>query len=209
MNAENPSAEVKGGFSVMVNMCAIEAAVKDLFTRVPGVHAVTLSRYTRDSDFSISDSSRGGRDCSYAGGFILETGGKRFHYQVDGVSGVFTSHLKEIDTAQGTYVIYGSTEKEGETPVKKSETNNPIDRITFTDPKGGSCSWDNILESGKLAKDEVWIFGNIRGKLVSSVPLPTFYDQLRNIAGSLFFTSEPDRSGSRNDLLRNPRFVSR
>ena len=120
MNAENPSAEVKGGFSVMVNMCAIEAAVKDLFTRVPGVHAVTLSRYTRDSDFSISDSSRGGRDCSYAGGFILETGGKRFHYQVDGVSGVFTSHLKEIDTAQGTYVIYGSTEKEGETPVKKS-----------------------------------------------------------------------------------------
>jgi len=70
MNAENPSAEVKGGFSVMVNMCAIEAAVKDLFTRVPGVHAVTLSRYTRDSDFSISDSSRGGRDCSYAGGLI-------------------------------------------------------------------------------------------------------------------------------------------
>ncbi len=170
MNAENPSLAVKGGFSVMVNMCAIEVAVKDLLTRVPGVDAVTLSRYTRDSNFKISDSSQGGRDCSYAGGFILEAGGKRFHYQVESVLGFFIPHLQEVDTAQGTYVIQWATGREGKTPFKKTKTDNSIDRITFTDSKGGSRSWNNILESGKLAKDEVWIFGNIRGKLDSSVP---------------------------------------
>jgi len=199
VNAENPSPEVKGGFSVMVNMCAIEAAAKDLLARDQAASLLTLSMYTQDSVWSCSNSSAESRNCSYRSGFILAAGsGSRYRYHVvenegddqGGVFSTFSPYLQEIVTAQGKYVLRRMADFEGGSPQKKAEIKSSIRTVTFTDNEGGSYTWDNISEGGDLAKGEVWIFGNIRGNLMNyTAPSGGIACRFWNIVSPLFSRS--------------------
>ena len=208
-NAENPPRMVSGGFPVMVDMCAIEVAVKDLMTRQPALGDVSLVRYTQDSGWKCYDSFEKVRDCSYGGGFILKAGGILFEYQVKGYYSTFTALLKGIETADGKYVVHRSPGQVGPTSQKKAPTHDTISTVTFSNTKGGVYTWDNISEGGRLTRDEVWIFGNIRGKLINYAPPQDFRENLKNVARLLSSLFEPGGLNTAGGMLKKSRFGSR